>query len=171
MSLFTLVAVGANGLGPVFAGWIELNPRMEWRWIQWVQMRSVKTLRDSIQQPRESLLTVNALTLSICGAVLLLIPWMGETRSSIILTKMARKLRKKTGNKRYRARAEDERGNLKQLIWISCTRPLCTWSDGAARLISLIEIRVTDLLATEPIVASFSLWVGFAWGVLFVMVE
>ncbi|KAF6753121.1 MFS polyamine transporter [Ephemerocybe angulata] len=127
MSLFTLVAVGANGFGPVFSGWIELNQKLEWKWIQWVQ-------------------------LMICGAVLVVIPFMGETRSSIILAKMARILRKKTGNKRYRARAEDERGSMRRLVWISCTRPLY-------------------LLATEPIVGSFSLWIGFAWGVLFVMVE
>ncbi|KAJ2929472.1 hypothetical protein H1R20_g7617, partial [Candolleomyces eurysporus] len=127
MSFFTLVAVGANGLGPVFAGWIEHNPNLEWKWIQWVQM-------------------------IICGVFILLLPFMGETRSSIILTKMARDLRKKTGDKRYRARVEDERGSLLSLIWVSCTRPFY-------------------LLFTEPIVGSFSLWIGFAWGVLFVMVE
>jgi len=39
---------------------------------------------------------------------------------------LAKKLRKETGDCRYRARAEDEQGNLRTLIYISCTRPLCT---------------------------------------------
>jgi hypothetical protein len=53
---------------------------------------------------------------------------MKETRSTIILTRLAKKLRKETGDHRYRARAEDEAGNLRTLIYISCTRPLCTLS-------------------------------------------
>lgn len=38
MSMFSVVAVGGTGLGPVFAGWIEMNTKLEWRWIQWIQM-------------------------------------------------------------------------------------------------------------------------------------
>ncbi|KAG6846828.1 hypothetical protein H0H93_011533 [Arthromyces matolae] len=38
MSLFALVAMGGTGVGPAFAGWIEMNTRLEWRWIQWIQM-------------------------------------------------------------------------------------------------------------------------------------
>lgn len=38
MALFTLVVVGGVGLGPVATGWIEQNPHLEWRWIQWIQM-------------------------------------------------------------------------------------------------------------------------------------
>lgn len=49
---------------------------------------------------------------------------MKETRSGVLLTRLARKIRKETGDKRYRARIEDERGSLKSLILISCTRPI-----------------------------------------------
>ena len=49
---------------------------------------------------------------------------MTETRSSILLTRMAKKLRKTTGDHRYRARVEDERASLAHLILISCTRPM-----------------------------------------------
>ncbi|EAU90189.2 drug transporter [Coprinopsis cinerea okayama7 len=126
MALSTLMVIGGNGLGPVFGGWIEFNGRLGWRWIHWIQM-------------------------ILCGVCLLLIPLMGETRSNVILTKIARRTRKETGDARYRALAEVERQSLKSMIWISCTRPL-------------------RLLFTEPIVASFSLWIGFAWGVLFVLV-
>jgi len=40
MSIFAVVAVGGTGFGPVYAGWIEMNPNLEWRWIQWIQMMS-----------------------------------------------------------------------------------------------------------------------------------
>lgn len=49
---------------------------------------------------------------------------MKETRSSIILTRIAKKIRKETGDNRYRARIEDERIKLSTLIWMSCTRPI-----------------------------------------------
>ena len=65
------------------------------------------------------------LVVSITGVVLLgIIFGMKETRSSVILTRLAKKLRKKTGDNRYRARIEDERTSLKTLIFISCTRPI-----------------------------------------------
>lgn len=41
MSYFALAAVGGTGLGPIFAGWIEMNSRLEWKWIQWIQMMYV----------------------------------------------------------------------------------------------------------------------------------
>jgi len=89
----------------------------------------------------------------ISAAYLLLLPFvMRETRSSIILTRIAKKLRDTTGDHRYRARVEDERASLANLIFISCTRPV-------------------RLLCTELVVASFSIWMGFAWGVLYCMIE
>ena len=50
---------------------------------------------------------------------------MVETRSAVLLTRIASKIRQETGNFRYRARVEDERDSLKHLIYISCTRPIC----------------------------------------------
>ena len=58
---------------------------------------------------------------------------MKETRSAVVLTRIAKKLRKKTGNHRYRARVEDERASLRTLIWISCTRPVCECCPRSAR--------------------------------------
>ena len=37
MSVFAIAAIGGTGLGPVIAGWVEMNPHLEWRWIQWLQ--------------------------------------------------------------------------------------------------------------------------------------
>ncbi|KAF8889266.1 MFS general substrate transporter [Infundibulicybe gibba] len=128
MSIFAVAAVGGTGMGPVIAGWIEMNPQLEWRWIQWTQM-------------------------IIFSVYLVLVPiLMTETRGSILLTQLAKKIRKETGDHRYRARVEDERASLRTLIYISCTRPIY-------------------LLFTEPIVTSFSLWIGFAWGVTYCLIE
>ncbi|GLB43233.1 putative major facilitator superfamily protein [Lyophyllum shimeji] len=127
MSIFAVAALGGTGLGPVMAGWIEVNPRLEWRWIQWIQM-------------------------IIFAAYFILLPVvLTETRTAILLTRIAKKIRKETGDKRYRARVEDERASLRNLIFISCTRPI-------------------HLMFTEPIVLSFSLWIGFAWGVTYCLI-
>ncbi|KZT21181.1 MFS general substrate transporter [Neolentinus lepideus HHB14362 ss-1] len=128
MSIFAVAAIAASGLGPAATGWVEQNPHLEWRWIQWI-------------------------SLIITGTYALTIPiLMKETRSAVLLTRLAKKLRKETGNHRYRARAEDERGSLRTLIMVSCTRPII-------------------LLVTEPAVLSFSLWIGFAWGIFYGMIE
>ena len=41
MALFTLIALGATGIGPAYAGWIEMNPKLEWKWVEWVHMMQV----------------------------------------------------------------------------------------------------------------------------------
>ena len=85
---------------------------------------------------------------------------MEETRSSILLMRLARTLRKETGNKRYRARIEDERLSLSKLIWISCTRPvrayfLFFYESGCLHFLK-------DLLLTELVVISFSVSICIA---------
>ncbi|KAG2144597.1 major facilitator superfamily domain-containing protein [Suillus clintonianus] len=77
---------------------------------------------------------------------------MRETRSTVILAQMARQTRKDTRDGRYRARSEENKPSLKSMIAISCTRPL-------------------RLLFTEPTVQSFSLWIGFVWGVLYYLID
>ncbi|EIM86546.1 MFS general substrate transporter [Stereum hirsutum FP-91666 SS1] len=128
MSIFTLTAISGVAVGPVAAGWIDMDPRLGWRWIQWIHAIAAGLL---------------------CFGIWI---FMKETRGSIILTRLAKKTRKETGDTRYRARAEDETASLKTLIWISSTRPFY-------------------LLISEPIVAACSLWIGFAWGILYCMIE
>jgi hypothetical protein len=41
MSIYSLVALGGSGLGPLAAGWVEMNPHLQWRWIQWIHAMSV----------------------------------------------------------------------------------------------------------------------------------
>lgn len=54
--------------------------------------------------------------------------FMKETRSTVLLERLAKKMRKETGDQRYRARVEDERPSLRALIYISSTRPICKLS-------------------------------------------
>ncbi|KAJ7722401.1 MFS general substrate transporter [Mycena metata] len=126
MSIYALSVIAGTGIGPVVGGWIELS--LGWRWIEWF----------------------HAIAAALC---IILISALGkETRTGVMLTRKAKKLRAETRNPRYRAKAEDERGSMKKLIWVTSTRPIL-------------------LLLTEPTVLAFSLWLGFAWGILYSMFE
>ena len=66
---------------------------------------------------------------SICAVYLIAAPIvLKETRTSILLARIAKNKRKETGDNRYRAQIEDERPSLRSLIYLSCTRPICTWN-------------------------------------------
>lgn len=132
MSFFAVTAVGGTGLGPAFAGWIEMNPKLGWRWIQWIQMmwvgyfwRKIDVYMHPFALLTDPFFFFFLWLFSICAAWLVLLPFvMKETRASVLLTRIAKKLRKETGDHRFRARVEDERAKLSTLIWISCTRPV-----------------------------------------------
>jgi len=54
--------------------------------------------------------------------------WSGHLcldEGTVLLMRLARKLREESGDSRYRARIEDERPKLRELIYVSCTRPIC----------------------------------------------
>ncbi|KAG2140197.1 MFS general substrate transporter [Suillus clintonianus] len=128
MSLFAFTTIFAFGLGSVFGGLIAANPHLGWRWVQWVHVMFSGAY--------------------VLGVILV----MSETRSSIVLTHIAKDTRKMTGDPRYRSSAEIDKPSMTSLIKTSCTRPLY-------------------LLLTEPIVQSFSVWSGFTWGVVFCLLE
>ena len=90
-----------------------------------------------------------------CGIYFILVFFIRETRAGVLLTHLAKKIRKETGDQRYRARIEDERASLTTLILISCTRPVCEysvlWYDDF-----LLTDAYLDLTLTEPIVTAFS---------------
>jgi hypothetical protein len=150
MSIFALTALGGIGLGPVYSGWIEMNPKLEWKWIQWIHMMQV-----ILRWLKKGRLTMFS-QLSISAVYLLLLPFvMKETRSSILLTRIAKNLRKTTGNHQYRAKVEDERTSLGTLIFISCTRPVRKLPFN--RLINLrLKYQYSGLLCTEPVVFGVS---------------
>lgn len=116
MSLFAFAALFATGMGAVIAGtltsglklicafcltsgigWVQQT--IGWRWIEWIAMIASGVL---------------TLWLIIYGAQ--------ETRGSIILLRRAKRLRKETGDPRYRTKFNPP--DMKKLIWISITRPM-----------------------------------------------
>lgn len=121
MSLYALAVIASIGLGPAIAGWIEADPSLEWRWIQWAHvMCGVIFFR---------LVLVITILFSFSGVYFVsVLLFMTETRSTVILTRMASRVRKDTGDVRYRARAEENKPSLASIIAISCTRPLCKYS-------------------------------------------
>jgi len=70
-----------------------------------------------------------------------------ETRHDVILAGRAKKLRKKTGKPIY-AKSEHDRESVIHTLKISVARP-------------------TKMLLIEPVVIFFTLWVSFAWGIMF----
>lgn len=70
-----------------------------------------------------------------------------ETRGDVLLARRAAKLTRETG-KLHMAAAELQRKSIMQMITVSAVRPM-------------------QYLLTEPIVTAISLWIGFAWGVVF----
>ncbi|KAB8256316.1 major facilitator superfamily domain-containing protein [Aspergillus pseudonomiae] len=72
---------------------------------------------------------------------------LSETRPDVILKKRARKIRKETGRPVY-AQAELDKVSTLKLLQISFQRP-------------------TRMLLTEPVVIFFTLWISFAWGILY----
>ena len=143
MGLFALGAIFGTGIGPVWAGFVAGNPALEWRWIQFIQ------------------------AIYTGGGFLLLLVFLRETRGSVLLTRKAAKLRKETGDLRYRAKAEAERASIAILIRNSLTRPL--WSEcwlrrGLPAPPAHAPPPIPAVLFTEPIVSVFSLWIAFLWG-------
>ncbi|PLB38859.1 putative MFS multidrug transporter [Aspergillus candidus] len=85
----------------------------------------------------------------IYNAALIPVFWLllKETREDVILSKRAKKIRQETGRPVY-ARAEINHQSVLKLLQVSFERP-------------------TRMLLTEPVVAFFTLWISFAWGILF----
>lgn len=44
MSFFTLVNMTCTGFGPMVSGWVEYDPHLQWRWIQWLHAMLVSSL-------------------------------------------------------------------------------------------------------------------------------
>ncbi|CZS97607.1 related to MFS multidrug transporter [Rhynchosporium agropyri] len=144
MALFSGAALFGTGLGPLVSGFVAQNT--SWRWVFWVQVITCGCL-------------ITAVTL-----------FFKETRGSIILSRKAVCLNKwyeereaagyigfemTTGSEktesqrlRWKVKSDEERESIAKMIGISVYRPF-------------------HLLLTEPVVFFFSLWVAFAWAVLY----
>ncbi|KAL9610163.1 MAG: hypothetical protein Q9167_005117 [Letrouitia subvulpina] len=144
MALFAGAAFFGTGLGPLCSGFIA--QRLLWRWVFYVQVMADGLL------------------------ILLVICFFKETRGSVLLSRKARLLNewyaerealglvgfeiltdndvKVSQRIRWKVKADEERETLAKMIGISVYRPF-------------------HLLATEPVVFFFSLWVAFSWAVLY----
>ncbi|RHZ44060.1 putative MFS multidrug transporter [Aspergillus thermomutatus] len=85
----------------------------------------------------------------IYNAALIPVFWLilRETRPDVILKKRARKIRKETGRPVYAASELNAPSTLR-LLKISFARPV-------------------HMLVSEPVVQFFTLWISFAWGILY----
>lgn len=99
MGWFSIFAFVGSGLGPVMFGYVEMDTRLQWRWINWIQMM---------------------MSAVIFIAVVL---FTRETRGSVILSRRAATLRKSTGLN-YQCRSDAERSSLLTLVKVSLTRPI-----------------------------------------------
>lgn len=146
MALFSGAALFGTGLGPLVSGFIV--QKVYWRWVFWVQVIT-------------------------CGILITTITlFFQETRGSILLSRKAQTLNQwietceeagyvgfdmpvspgsetfQSQRIRWKVKSDDERVSLSKMIGISLYRPF-------------------HLLTTEPVVFFFSLWVSFAWAILY----
>lgn len=116
MSVFSLMAVGGTSFAPVPMGFVEANPNLEWRWIQWIQ--------------------------AIFFAAYLPSVWfMQETRAAVLLRRQTARLTRQHRKDReagktdgrdvtYLTRADVNKPSMKELLKISMIRPIREWSQG-----------------------------------------
>ncbi|KIV86364.1 hypothetical protein PV11_01978 [Exophiala sideris] len=147
MVMFTGATLLGTGLGPLVSGFVAQN--LSWRWVFWIQ----------------------AIT---SGILVFFVTFLfKETRGTVILSRKAKLLNKwyeqleaagalgmevesgdpqKPSKKccriRWKVQADEERASLGRMIAVSLYRPI-------------------HMLFTEPVVFFFSLWIAFAWGVLY----
>ncbi|KAI9646433.1 hypothetical protein NHQ30_004425 [Ciborinia camelliae] len=75
-----------------------------------------------------------------------------ETRGGVALHKRAKLLRDTTGDQRYKSEMDLEATDLKQMLHSS-------------------SVKAVKMLATEPVVFAFGLWIAFAWFVTFLFLS
>ncbi|PWN28775.1 MFS general substrate transporter [Jaminaea rosea] len=125
-SIFTFSAIVSTVGAPLYANYIDQY--LGWRWIQRVMI-------------------------CFTGAVFILEAVLfRETRGSAILTTRAKKLRKDTGDMRFRSPAEVE-------------------NQGIAQLFRESSLRAVTLLIREPVVSLFGAYLALAWGVIFLFLS
>jgi MFS family permease len=87
------------------------------------------------------------------GVFLLLLIFLRETRGTVILSRRARKMTEDDANGQvYKCSADDDKVDFITAVKVSLSRP-AWW------------------LISEPIVTFFSLWIGFLWGTIFLLLE
>lgn len=78
--------------------------------------------------------------------------FLRETRGGVTLHRRAKQLREATGDERYKASMDIENTDLKAMLHSS-------------------SVKAVHMLATEPVVFAFGLWISFAWFVTFLFLS
>ncbi|KAJ3504065.1 hypothetical protein NLJ89_g8135 [Agrocybe chaxingu] len=99
MSFYSLIAFAGNAVGGMAGGWIEVNSKLGWRWIQWIHV-----------------IAAGVYFLFFVSAV-------KETRISVILRKEA-KTRGHTSEESGSLAQSDVQKSLREMLYLSCTRPI-----------------------------------------------
>lgn len=84
--------------------------------------------------------------------LIVLVVFFKETRGGVTLHKRAKQLRTATGDQRYKAQMDLEAKDLKQMLNAS-------------------SVKAVKMLATEPVVFAFGLWIAFAWFLTFLFLS
>ncbi|KAL2061903.1 hypothetical protein VTL71DRAFT_7281 [Oculimacula yallundae] len=84
--------------------------------------------------------------------LIIIIVSLRETRGGVTLHKRAKALRAATGDERYKAKMDLEAKNIKEMLHNS-------------------SVKAVHMLATEPVVFAFGLWIAFAWFVTFLFLS
>jgi len=145
MALFSGAALFGTGLGPMVSGFIAANTT--WRWIFYLQVIT-------------------------CGVLMAgIVVFFKETRGSVLLSRKAKAINqyyeeleaigvvgvevwdeshegKSAQRVRFKVKSDEERASIVKMISVSLYRPF-------------------HLLFTEPTVFFFSLWISFAWAILY----
>ena len=157
MALYSGAALAGTGLGPVVSGFIAEH--LAWRWVFYMQVIVFgvvvaivivffRETRGSVLLSRKAK-ALNAYlekleeTGVLPSASEISLPQRDVEKEH--LPESARPMRKRL---RYKVAADENRSSVGKLIYLSLTTPFY-------------------LLLTEPVVFFFSLWVAFAWGVLY----
>lgn len=119
MSIFSFSAIFSTIAAPAYSGYIDQY--LGWRWIQYIHI-------------------------IFSGVVFLFeAAFLRESRADAILRTRAARLRKETGDGRFRAQIELE-------------------GESIGALFRQQSLRALKLLVTEPVVSLYGLYIALAWG-------
>lgn len=155
VNAYALFAEVGAVLGPIVGGYIF--ERHGWRWIFGVSgSEYIYAISDEMYPPvlndRFSYFLIA--TVVLAGLLVTFAVFAPETRAGVILTRRAKQLRKKTGDTRYYAMHEKVRSE-----------------HTPSALAREMLVRPLFMLFTEPIVASFGLFDGVNYAIIYMFLE
>ncbi|EST07941.1 Major facilitator superfamily [Kalmanozyma brasiliensis GHG001] len=127
LSIFSLAPFAGPALGPIVSGFIAVSGT-SWRWLFWV------------------------CTIFSGVCLILVVATLPETYAPIILLKKAKRIRKETGDDRYKAPIE--------LVKIE-------WKDRLNKTL----LKPFIMLAQEPMLLVMTIWMSFVYGVVYLLFE